>query len=306
MNSKEFDKDETKDSAELGRNDVQGESGGIPSDADHLDPERDNKPTDADRLDPEHGNIPIDADRLDPEHGNDPTDADRLGSEYGNNHTDEDRLHQEHDSILMDGDRSNYRDYDSIATDTDRTNHKEHENIPLEGGITRYTEPEKSTPQADYANAVHDEIGKPTGENHLFAGQYAGFWTRFWAYLLDLIVIGSINRLIINPVFRALDIPLLEEGIFSPMTIATAVVFYLYFVLMTKYLGQTLGKMVFGLKVVELDGTSLTWGTVIFREWIGRFISATIFVLYVVVAFTNKKQGLHDLFADTTVIYEPR
>ncbi|WLR57609.1 RDD family protein [Mesobacillus subterraneus] len=140
----------------------------------------------------------------------------------------------------------------------------------------------------------------------MYAGHYAGFWTRFWAYLLDLIVIGSINRMVINPVFRALDVPLIEDGILSPITITTAVVFYLYFVLMTKYFCQTLGKMVFGLKVVELDGKGLTWGTVIFREWIGRFISATILVLYVVVAFTKKKQGLHDLFADTTVIYEPR
>ncbi|MBT2643974.1 RDD family protein [Bacillus sp. ISL-41] len=143
-------------------------------------------------------------------------------------------------------------------------------------------------------------------ENHIYAGLYAGFWTRFWAYLLDLIVIGSINRMIINPVFRALDVSLIEDGIFSPMAIATAIVFYLYFVLMTKFSGQTLGKMVFGLKVVELDGKGLSWGTVIFREWIGRFISATIMILYVVVAFTKKKQGLHDLFADTTVIYEPR
>jgi uncharacterized RDD family membrane protein YckC len=144
-------------------------------------------------------------------------------------------------------------------------------------------------------------------ENQIYAaGLYAGFWTRFWAYLLDLIVIGSINRMIINPLFRALDVPLMEDGILSPMAIATAVVFYLYFVLMTKFFGQTLGKMVFGLKVVEMDGKGLTWGTVIFREWIGRFISATIIVLYLVVAFTKKKQGLHDLFADTTVIYEPR
>jgi uncharacterized RDD family membrane protein YckC len=158
----------------------------------------------------------------------------------------------------------------------------------------------------DNRGAEIHEYAKAGSWNHLYAGLYAGFWTRFWAYLLDLIVIGSINRMIINPVFRALDVSLIEDGIFSPMAIATAVIFYLYFVLMTKFLGQTLGKMVFGLKVVELDGTGLTWGTVIFREWIGRFISATIMVLYVVVAFTKKKQGLHDLFADTTVIYEPR
>nr|WP_249745437.1 RDD family protein [Mesobacillus boroniphilus] len=172
----------------------------------------------------------------------------------------------------------------------------------------------RPAPQSESSNiqtqgnpeAEEFENGKVEPENHIYAGLYAGFWTRFWAYLLDLIVIGSINRMIINPVFRALDISLIEDGIFSSMAIATAVIFYLYFVLMTKFLGQTLGKMVFGLKVVELDGKDLTWGTVIFREWIGRFISATIMVLYVVVAFTKKKQGLHDLFADTTVIYEPR
>jgi len=137
-------------------------------------------------------------------------------------------------------------------------------------------------------------------------GLYAGFWMRFWAYLLDLIVIGSVNRMIINPVFRAMDVSLIEDGIISPIAIATAVVFYLYFVLMTKYYGQTLGKMVFGLKVVELSGNRLSWGTVIFREWIGRFISATLMILYLIVAFSKKKQGLHDMFADTTVIYEPR
>lgn len=32
--------------------------------------------------------------------------------------------------------------------------------------------------------------------------RYAGFWMRFWAYLLDLLVVGSINRLIIHPIFR--------------------------------------------------------------------------------------------------------
>jgi len=166
---------------------------------------------------------------------------------------------------------------------------------------------------ADGGTSAHppiDSEGKFAEQNEAghfqWEGLYAGFWMRFWAYLLDLIVIGSVNRMIINPVFRAMDISLIEDGIFSPITIATAVVFYLYFVLMTKYYGQTLGKMVFGLKVVELSGSRLSWGTVIFREWIGRFISATIMVLYLIVGFSKKKQGLHDMFADTTVIYEPR
>lgn len=134
--------------------------------------------------------------------------------------------------------------------------------------------------------------------------RYAGFWMRFWAYSLDLIVIGSLNRLILAPSFRAAGLPLAESNMLAPMAIATAVIFYLYFVLMTKHYGQTLGKMAFGLKVVNLKGKQLTWGTVLFREWIGRFISVTILISYIIVAFLPKKQGLHDLFADTTVVHE--
>jgi uncharacterized RDD family membrane protein YckC len=136
--------------------------------------------------------------------------------------------------------------------------------------------------------------------------RYAGFWMRFWAYLLDLVVVGSMVRLMIKPLFRMLDIPLAESNMFAPVSIASAVIFYLYFVLMTKYFNQTLGKMVFGLKVVDLKSGQLTWGTILFREWIGRFISATVIVGYIIVAFLPKKQGLHDLFTDTTVVHVER
>lgn len=136
--------------------------------------------------------------------------------------------------------------------------------------------------------------------------RYAGFWMRFWAYLLDLIVVGSIERLIINPLFRAIDIPIMEFNMFAPISIASAIVFYLYFVLMTKYFNQTLGKMVFGIKVIDLKNDKLSWGTILFREWIGRFISATVVIGYIIVAFLPKKQGLHDLFTDTSVIHVER
>ena len=136
--------------------------------------------------------------------------------------------------------------------------------------------------------------------------RYAGFWMRFWAYLLDLVVVGSLVRILIKPVFRLLDIPLSEPTIFAPLSIASAVIFYVYFVLMTKYLNQTLGKMVFGLKVVDLKSNQMTWGTILFREWIGRFISSTVIVGYIIIAFLPKKQGLHDLFTDTSVIHVER
>ncbi|MGD7021406.1 RDD family protein [Rossellomorea vietnamensis] len=143
-------------------------------------------------------------------------------------------------------------------------------------------------------------------ESDLGIVELGGFWMRFWAYLLDLIVISSIGRLIVYPIFRAMDLSLVKDDMFAPISILSAIIFYGYFVLMTRYFGQTLGKMAFGLKVIELDGKPLQWSTILFRELIGRFISASFFVLYIVVAFTNKKQGIHDLFADTTVIREKR
>ena len=99
------------------------------------------------------------------------------------------------------------------------------------------------------------------------------------------------------------DLSLSEANMFAPAAIITAIVFYGYFVLMTKYFGQTLGKMVFGLRVVSLNDEKLNWSTILFREWIGRFISGTILILYIVVGFLPKKQGIHDLFADTTVVH---
>jgi uncharacterized RDD family membrane protein YckC len=135
---------------------------------------------------------------------------------------------------------------------------------------------------------------------------FAGFWMRFWAYILDLLVISSINQIIVYPIFKAFDLSIGKDSMFAPIAILTALTMYVYFVLMTKYFKQTIGKMVFGLKVVDIElSGQLSWSTVIFREVIGKFISKTIFFIgFLVVAFSPKNQGIHDMFADTSVIME--
>ena len=135
--------------------------------------------------------------------------------------------------------------------------------------------------------------------------QFAGFWMRFWAYLADLVVVGSLNRILIHPIFTLID----SDSTFAFLTgemIATGIVYYVYFVLMTKFFSQTVGKMIFGLKVVALKEEKMTWGTLIFRECIGRFISKITVIGYLLVGFLPQKQGLHDLFADTSVVLLPR
>ncbi|KZZ85664.1 RDD family protein [Bacillus sp. SJS] len=133
---------------------------------------------------------------------------------------------------------------------------------------------------------------------------YGGFWIRFWAYLVDLAVIAGINAILIKPIFIFSG----SDGgssMFSPKPLLELLIFFLYFVLMTKFLNQTLGKMIFGIRVVSLNQEKpLSWGTILFRELVGRFISKTVWIAYIVAGFTPKKQALHDLFADTAVVHE--
>lgn len=132
----------------------------------------------------------------------------------------------------------------------------------------------------------------------------AGFWVRFWAYLLDVSVVWGITSILLKPVFGILGIETSGAEWYAPYAILSAILFYSYFVFMTKFFRQTLGKMVMGIQVVSLKQEKLTWGTLLFREWIGRFLSVTILPLYWLVGFTPLKQGVHDFIADTTVIHE--
>lgn len=133
----------------------------------------------------------------------------------------------------------------------------------------------------------------------------AGFWVRFWAYLLDLFVVGSLERIIAYPVLNWLEIPLTDTSMISITALSTASIMYIYFIIMTKLFGQTLGKIIFGLKVIQSNEEKLSWGTVIFRELIGKFISKTVFFLgFIVIGFSATKKGWHDWFADTAVIQE--
>ena len=130
---------------------------------------------------------------------------------------------------------------------------------------------------------------------------FAGFWMRFWAYLADLLVIGSLNRVLIHPIFKFYKGS--DDFWFSAEAFLTGIVFFLYFILMTKFFNQTLGKMIFGLKVVALKEDTISWGTVVFRELFGRYISKVTWIGYLLAGLLPKKQALHDVFADTSVVF---
>ena len=132
----------------------------------------------------------------------------------------------------------------------------------------------------------------------------AGFWIRFWAFLIDTMPVSAIIGILVNPIFLLMDWNLHSTEWYAPITIISGVFYYTYFVVTTKLWQQTVGKMIFGLKVISTEDKKLTWGTILFRETVSRFICNKIPIVYIMVAFTPKNKGLQDYIADTIVIQE--
>ena len=133
---------------------------------------------------------------------------------------------------------------------------------------------------------------------------YAGFWTRFVAYLIDMIVIYAIASLLNTFSFgllnKRLDFPILGEE-----SLSYVIVMFTYFISMTYFFSQTLGKMIMKIKVETNKGDKLGIMDVVYREVVGRLLTIFLaYIPYLAVAFTNKKKGLHDFIADTVVVKE--
>ena len=64
----------------------------------------------------------------------------------------------------------------------------------------------------------------------------------------------------------------------------------------------TLGKLVIGAKVVDANGEKLTFGRATGR-YFAKYISTLLLLVgHVMVAFDERKRGLHDMIAGTCVV----
>ena len=126
----------------------------------------------------------------------------------------------------------------------------------------------------------------------------AGFWIRTVAFLIDAVVASAFAGIFASPV-NAL---LLTEGSMAAKAVS-GFFFYLYFVLSTYFTnGQSLGKMITGIRVIHPEEPRLSWTTVVIREGFCRFIQTTFVLLYVITAFSERKRNLGDFLSDTYVV----
>ena len=177
--------------------------------------------------------------------------------------------------------------------------------------IIENVEPDKDSEESretqEKVEKVEKDLSLPTTiEDYMTLSKnfYAGFWTRFVAYLIDMIVIYSIASLLNTFSFgllnKQLDFPILGEE-----SLSYVIVMFAYFISMTYFFSQTLGKMIMKIKVETNKGDRLGLMDIVYRELVGRLLTIfLVYIPYLAVAFTNKKKGLHDYIADTVVVKE--
>lgn len=142
---------------------------------------------------------------------------------------------------------------------------------------------------------------------------YAGFWRRVLAYIIDAIILGIINGVIYLivgvPIFDQVASPEEVQAMMARMNLASVIsliIIWLYYAgFEASALQATPGKLAIGLKVTDLRGNRIGFGRASIRFW-GKIISTIIlFIGFLMVAFTQRKQGLHDMMASCLVLRKP-
>ncbi|MCY4367665.1 MAG: RDD family protein [Chloroflexi bacterium] len=138
--------------------------------------------------------------------------------------------------------------------------------------------------------------GMPYFDQDARTVEYMGFWIRAAAFLIDAILL-TIVRLVIQGAL----------GDSIPVTLFNVVINLAYGVIMIAWRGQTIGKMIVGIQVVDANGNVPGIGSVILREVVGKFLSTiALFLGYLWVAWDKDKRGWHDHISGTYVVRKSR
>ena len=151
---------------------------------------------------------------------------------------------------------------------------------------------------------------------------YAGFWIRFLAFLIDSVVVNTIMWVLILPMLGALGLSITslndmnnidfydEEaiGLFvlsvvpALVTVKLLITWMYYALLQSGPRQATIGKMALSIIVIDVNGNRMTFARASLR-YFSKIISSFIMMIgYIMAAFTEKKQALHDIIANTYVV----
>ena len=132
---------------------------------------------------------------------------------------------------------------------------------------------------------------------------YGGFWIRLVAYIIDAILVSLVLG-VVTSIFGISYVNVDDISQIDPtLNLLSLAVAWLYFALMeSSERGATVGKMAMGLRVVSNDGKRISFLNATGR-YFAKIISALILCIgFIMIAFTDRKRGLHDMIASTLVI----
>ena len=145
---------------------------------------------------------------------------------------------------------------------------------------------------------------------------YGGFWRRFIAYSIDkcILTIFGIMLFFVGTVAFGLGVSpydmaeqpgllfALGAKVFLIFQVVTSVLDMAYFTYFHGTMGQTPGKRLMGLRVVQDTGETIGLGTA-FLRWVGYIISALPMLMgFIWAGVDRRKQAWHDKIAGTVVI----
>ncbi len=138
--------------------------------------------------------------------------------------------------------------------------------------------------------------------------RYAGFWIRVVAYIIDafilstvMILIGTIWSLGSDDSTIDLIATIAQSGMVAFISFFLNWLYYA--ILESSEYQATLGKKLLGLHVTDEFGRRISFGRATGRYFSKLISSLILGIGYIMAAFTDRKQALHDKIASTLVIY---
>ena len=134
---------------------------------------------------------------------------------------------------------------------------------------------------------------------------YGGFWKRVIAYLIDAFIIAFPVTMIFGTVIPQTmmtdNIQVTSVAVSMPQVILF-VASWVYFAGLESSVWQaTVGKKMLGMQVTDTSGERIDFIKATIR-YLSKFLSSFFLMIgFIMVAFTEKKQGLHDFIAGTLV-----
>lgn len=175
---------------------------------------------------------------------------------------------------------------------------------PTNNNVVQLESIPQSVPQVVTNTTANDTV------SNMATTEYAGFWRRLLASFIDgiiLSVFGFFVGLIFGFIIAMMgfnsnsSVYMSLKAVVNIIIYAFSIYYYIYYIGKS---GQTFGKKIMGIKVVNKDSNQpIGYVGAFLREIVGKFLSAFVLLIgFLWMLWDTKKQTWHDKISNSIVI----